>query len=109
MKDYDFTLKFNLQDPQSDPGEYVEKLYAGGCDDALIGVGLKGCISLNFIREASSAYEAISSAISDVKAVVPSATLIEAAPNFVGLTEKSYCKLAQNLDMSYQSSVRPMN
>lgn len=87
MKDYDFTLKFNLQDPQSDPGEYVEKLYAGGCDDALIGVGLKGYISLNFIREASSAYEAISSAISNVKAVVPSATLIEVAPDFVGLTD----------------------
>lgn len=87
MKDYDFILKFNFQDPQSDPDEYVEKLYAGGCDDALIGVGLKGYISLNFIREASSAYEAISSAISDVKAVVPSATLIEAAPDFVGLTD----------------------
>ncbi len=87
MKDYDFTLKFNLQDPHSDPDEYVEKLYAGGCDDALIGVGLKGYISLNFIREASFAYAAISSAISDVKAVVPSATLIEAAPDFVGLTD----------------------
>lgn len=87
MKDYDFTLKFNLQDPQSDPDEYVEKLYVGGCDDALIGVGLKGYMSLNFIREASSADEAISSAISDVKAVVPSATLIEAAPDFVGLID----------------------
>ncbi len=77
MKGYDFTLKFKLQDPQSDPSEYIEKLYAGGCDDALIGVGLKGYTSLNFIREASSVYEAISSAISDIKAVVPSATLIE--------------------------------
>lgn len=87
MKDYDFTLKFNLQDPQNDPSDYIERLYAGGCDDALIGVGKKGYISLNFIREASSAYEAISSAITDVKTVIPSATLIEATPDFVGLTD----------------------
>ncbi len=87
MKDYDFSLRFNLQDPQADPDDYVERLYAGGCDDALIGVGLRGYISLNFIREASSAYEAISSAIGDVKTVIPSATLIEAAPDLVGLTD----------------------
>ncbi len=87
MKDYDFTLKFNLQDPQADADNYVERLYTGGCDDALIGVGLKGFISLNFIREASSAHEAISSAIHDVKSVIPSAILIEASPDFVGLTD----------------------
>jgi hypothetical protein len=87
MKDYDFTLKFNLQDIQIDPDVCVERLYAGGCDDALIGVGLKGFISLNFTREASSAYEAIYSAINDVKTAIPSATLIEATPDFVGLTD----------------------
>jgi hypothetical protein len=87
MNEYDFTLKFNLHNPQNDPEDYVEKLYANGCDDALIGVGKKGHISLNFIREASSAYEAISSAITDVKRVLPYATLIEATPDFVGLTD----------------------
>jgi len=87
MKEYDFTLKFNLQNTQADPNNYVEALYAGGCDDALIGVGKNGYISLNFIREASSAYEAISSAIADVKRVIPCASLIEAAPDYVGLTD----------------------
>lgn len=87
MKDYDFTLKFNLQQPKVDPSVYVEALYAGGCDDALIGIGKKGYISLNFIREAPSAYEAISSAIADVKRVIPHASLIEAAPDYVGLTD----------------------
>jgi len=87
MKEYDFTLKFNLQNSQADPNNYVEALYAGGCDDALIGVGKNGYISLNFIREASSAYEAISSAIADVKRVIPCASLIEAAPDYVGLTD----------------------
>ncbi|MDJ0705944.1 MAG: DNA-binding protein [Leptolyngbyaceae cyanobacterium MO_188.B28] len=87
MKEYDFTLKFNLQNSQSDPNYYVETLYEAGCDDALIGVGKRGYISLNFIREASSAYEAISSAIFDVKRAIPEANLVEAAPDYVGLTD----------------------
>jgi hypothetical protein len=53
--EYDFTLKFNLQNLQTDPKDYIEELYTSGCDDALIGVGKKGYISLNFIRESSSA------------------------------------------------------
>jgi hypothetical protein len=87
MNEYDFTLKFDLQNSQVDPNNYIEQLHESGCDDALIGVGKKGCIALNFIREASSAYEAISSAISDVKKSVPHAILIEATPDFVGLTD----------------------
>jgi hypothetical protein len=87
MNEYDFTLSFNLQDSQIEPNDYIEQLHENGCDDALIGIGKKGCIALNFIREASSAYEAISSAISDVKKVIPHAILIEATPDFVGLTD----------------------
>jgi len=87
MNEYDFTLKFDLQNSQVDPNDYIEQLHESGCDDALIGVGKKGFIALNFIREASSAYEAISSAISDVKKSVPHAILIEATPDFVGLTD----------------------
>jgi hypothetical protein len=87
MTEYSFTLKFKFPDGQLDPNSYIEQLYEGGCDDALIGIGKQGCIALDFIREAASAFEAISSAISDVKKVIPNATLIEAAPDFVGLTD----------------------
>ncbi|WP_299490770.1 DNA-binding protein [Acaryochloris sp. IP29b_bin.137] len=94
MNEYDFTLKFRLQPPdvetktvQLDPNHYIEQLYESGCDDALIGVGKQGLISLNFNREAQSAYAAIASAISDVKQAIPSAKLIEASPDFVGLTD----------------------
>lgn len=87
MNEYDFTVKFNLEKSLANTDDFIEKLYAGGCDDALIGVGNKGYVALNFIRDASSAYEAISTAINDVKRVVPSATLIEAAPDFVGLRD----------------------
>jgi hypothetical protein len=89
MKDYDFTLKFSLLNSQADPNEYVEQLYENGCDDALIGVGNQGYIALNFIREASSVYEAISRAITDVKRVIPHATMIEATTDSVRLTDKA--------------------
>jgi hypothetical protein len=87
VTEYSFTLKFKFPDCQLDPNSYIEQLYECGCDDALIGIGKQGCIALDFIREASSAFDAVSSAISDVKKVIPNATLIEAAPDFVGLTD----------------------
>ena len=87
MTEYEFTLKFSLQNAQADPQEYVELLGKNGCADALIGIGQRGRIALSFTREATSAYEAISSAIEDVRRVLPNARLIEAAPDLVGLTE----------------------
>jgi hypothetical protein len=75
-------LKFNFHDNQADPSSYVEQLYEGGCDDALIGVGKQGSISLDFIREAPSAFEAISSSITNVGNVLPNAILIEVSPNY---------------------------
>lgn len=87
MKEYDFTLKFGLQSSDTDPKEYIEKLGAVGCDDALIGLGQNGRIALNFTRESSSAYEAIFSALGNVKRAIPNAELVEVNPDFVGLTD----------------------
>jgi hypothetical protein len=87
MQEYSFTLKFNFQDTYTDPNSYLEQLYECGCDDALIGIGKQGSIALDFIREASSAFEAISGAITNVKQVIPNAILTEASPDFVGLTD----------------------
>lgn len=87
MQEYDFTLKFKLQETNADPNNFVEKLGMQGCDDALVGIGSEGKIALNFIRSASSAYQAIYSAIRDVKKVIPEAILTEAKPDLVGLTD----------------------
>ena len=87
MKEYNFTLKFNFSNPRIDPNRYIEQLYENGCDDALIGIGKQGCIALDFTRSAASAFDAIASAIVDVKQVIPDASLIEATPDFVGLTD----------------------
>lgn len=95
MKEYSFTLKFNLPDARIDPVRgalrnadcYIEQLYEAGCDDALIGIGKQGYIALDFIRSSASAFDAVSSAIVDVRRVIPEAILIEATPDFVGLTD----------------------
>jgi hypothetical protein len=81
VKEYSFTLKFNFTHARIDPDCYIDRLYEAGCDDALIGIGRQGCIALDFTRSASSAFEAISSAIVDVKKVIPDAILVEATPD----------------------------
>ena len=87
MKTYEFTLKFDLQNKDADPEQYVEALGGQGCDDALIGFGKFGSIALTFDRDAETAHAAISSAISDIKAVIPKARLCEAGPDLVGLSD----------------------
>jgi predicted DNA-binding transcriptional regulator AlpA len=85
--EYIFTLKYQLSEEDSDLDDIVERLGAAGCDDALVGVGQRGRIALEFTREAESAEAALVSALADVKRAIPSARLIEAAPDFVGLTD----------------------
>lgn len=87
MNQYEFTLTFRLKNFEESPEKYVEKLGENGCDDAIIGIGKLGSIALSFNRESQSALKAISTAIQDVTKVIPSATLVEATPDFVGMTD----------------------
>ena len=85
--EYTFTLKYQLTDDDRDPDALVERLGEAGCDDALVGIGQPGRLALEFTREADSADAAVRSALADVRSVVPSARLIEVAPDLVGLTD----------------------
>jgi len=87
MKEFEFTLKFALADASIDASTYIESLGEVGCDDALIGVGQKGRIALEFCREASSAMEAVIGALKEVRGVIPDAKLIEATPDLVGISD----------------------
>ena len=87
MGQYDFTLRFALGRHDADPNLFVDKLFAEGCDDALIGLGRLGRIALDFTREAPSADEAILSALAAVQRAIPKAKLVEATPDLVGLTD----------------------
>ncbi|TWG79750.1 AlpA family transcriptional regulator [Cupriavidus gilardii J11] len=85
--EYHFTLKYQLADHDRDADALVERLGAAGCDDALIGIGQPGRLALEFTREAGNAEAAVRSALADVRRAVPSASLIEVAPDLVGLTD----------------------
>jgi hypothetical protein len=87
MSSYEFTLRFGLPSRGMDMDDVADRLYGGGCDDALIGIGHPGSVALDFTREASSAREAILSAIADVTHAIPGAPLIEVAPDLVGITD----------------------
>lgn len=84
---YTFTLKFQLADDKTDHEEIVERLFEAGCDDATVGIGQPGRIALAFTRESTDAWSAIYTALSDVKRAIASARLVEAGPDFVGLTD----------------------
>lgn len=96
--EYEFTLKFKLPTADSSADCLIERLGASGCDDALVGIGKAGRIALDFTREADSASAAVLSAINDVQRAIPGARLIEAAPDYVGLTD-----VAELLGMSRQN------
>ena len=85
--EYTFTLKYQLADNDRDPDALVERLGGAGCDDALVGIGQPGRLALEFTRDAADAATAVRSALADVRRAVPSAKLIEVAPDLVGLTD----------------------
>ncbi|MBJ3816842.1 DNA-binding protein [Shimwellia pseudoproteus] len=85
--EYQFTLRYQLAAQDSDALAVAERLGGGGCDDAVVGIGLPGRVALAFTREAPDAGQAIQSALADVQRIVPAAVLIEVAPDLVGLTD----------------------
>ena len=84
---YTFTLTYRLAEEDSDPDRLLELLRRVGWSDALVGVGVPGRLVLEFTREARTARSAVRSALADVKRAIPLSRLVEAAPDFVGLTD----------------------
>jgi hypothetical protein len=87
MREHDFALRFRLPDAQPDPESHLEALREAGCDDATVGVGRQGRIALEFTRDGRSAAAAMRRAIRDVQRAIPGAELLEASPDYVGVTE----------------------
>lgn len=85
--EYTFTLKYQLAESGTSINQLVEYLGEAGCDDALVGIGHPGRLALEFTREATNAGQAVHSALKDVYRAVPSATLIEVAPDLVGISD----------------------
>lgn len=87
MGEFEFTLTFALPVKTTDVDDLVERLGAAGCDDAIVGVGSWGRLALAFTRHAVTASVAVTSALRDVREAEPQARLVEAAPDYVGLTD----------------------
>lgn len=85
--EYQFTLHYRLPETSCDLDAVTQQLGEAGCDDALVGMGLPGRLGLDFVREADSAEAAMRSALADVRKALPQAELIEAVPDFVGLSD----------------------
>ncbi|WP_123630440.1 DNA-binding protein [Salinisphaera orenii] len=96
--EYIFTLKYRLHDHASDHEALIDRLFEAGCDDALPGIGQSGRLALEFAREADSATDALESAIADVRKAVDNAQLVEALPDYAGLTD-----IAEHVGMSRQN------
>ena len=84
---YEFTLRFALPFSEADFSDCEDRLFEAGCDDALLGAGHSGRISLDFIRAARDARTAMLGAIADVRGAIPEAALIEATPDLVGIAD----------------------
>lgn len=81
MQEFEFTLRFRLPAPDTDPESLLPALVAAGCDDATIGIGKRGHLAMTFTRSGSTLAEAIASAIRDVESAIPGAQLVEATPD----------------------------
>lgn len=76
IKAFEFTLKFTLRDLEQSSDDYIDALYEAGCDDALVGLGMRGRIALTFCRNAQTVDEAVQSAVRDVLKAIPDTKLI---------------------------------
>ena len=86
MSEFNFQLDFRLHQ-EEDPSGYLESLAINGCEDALVGVGEIGYVSLEFTRQANKARLALSGAIKNVRKAIPHAKLIRAEPYLINLSE----------------------
>ncbi len=99
MKTHHFSLDFVLPAQLPVTAEDLERLAQENCTDALVGIGRPGRIVFDFDREDGDARTAVLSALGDVGRAMPEAELIEASPDYVGLTD-----IAELLRMTRQNA-----
>lgn len=85
--EYNFILKYQLVADNRDLDRLVDRLSTVGCGDAKAEIGRVGRLTLEFTRSADNADSALRSVLASVRRALPSARLIEVAPDLVGLTD----------------------
>ena len=89
MNNIEFELVFKLNHDE-DPEIYLDALYEAGCDDALVAVGTRGYIALDFNCGANNPQQAIVKAYKKVLKAIPHAKLDRAEPYLLNVTELAY-------------------
>jgi predicted membrane GTPase involved in stress response len=89
MSNIEFELVFKL-DHDENPEIYIDALYQAGCDNAIVAVGVKGYIGLDFTYEENNPQEAIMDVYKKVLKAIPHAKLDRAEPCLLNVTELAY-------------------
>lgn len=76
--DQSFTLRYALAADDSDPDAIIERLGAAGSTAALVGVGLRGQLALQFIYDNATRRlpSVLAAALLEVEGVIPTARLL---------------------------------
>ena len=98
MQTYSFTLSFSLPNSLQACDDLDERLAEAGLLDGHIGQGLPRRVAVSLDRDAPNAQAALDSALSQIMSALPGAALLEAGPDYVGLSEA-----AQAFDLSRQA------
>lgn len=80
MLEFEFTLKYRLDDPEVLVDLVMQRLERSRCSEALVGASVVGHLELQFVRRAATAEEALFSATDAVRQAFPSAALVEFLP-----------------------------
>lgn len=75
--EHTFCLTYALPSETLSEDVLMEKLASAGCTDALVGLGLRGHLSLAFTREAESVGAAMLSAKRALEQALPEARLVD--------------------------------
>lgn len=77
MKEYTFTIKLKLNNPNVDAYSFVDDLCDSGCGDAIVGIGKNGFIALTFTSFDQSLHHAIFNCAEKVLAAIPGSEVVQ--------------------------------
>jgi hypothetical protein len=103
VQEFEFDLMIALPVGERDEDAMLDALFEAGCDDAIVGTGAAGIVSLGFIREGSDAEAVIAKAVGQaLKGLPEGACLREVRPDLVSLAD-----VAARLQVSRQALQKP--
>lgn len=99
VREFEFDLMIALPAGERDEDAMLDALFEAGCDDAIVGTGAAGLVSLGFIREGLDAEAVITQTVEQALGALPAgAALREVRPDLISLAD-----VAARLQVSRQA------